>query len=150
MDWLKVSSMHRRAVAEIVAAIALLGVTIGLSSGLAATYYGWLRSFSSQSTLLEGQAAQLTSTRVYLVAADWSAGSKVWLFNAGGTPVTISEVYADGSLLAPGSWLLVDSGTGENSTSLLPGHLYALSVAASSSVVIYFGDLYMVEAAVGP
>ncbi len=141
--------MPRRAVAEIVASLALLAVTIGLSGGLALTYYGWLHGYSAQNSILEGQATQLTSYRVYVVAAAAGAPSRVWLLNAGEAPATVSQVYSDGSLLSPNQWGIVDSTTGANATSLLPGRLYKLTLAASSSVVIYFGDLYSLQAVLG-
>ena len=141
--------MSRHAVAEIVATLALLGVTIGLSGGLALTYYSWLHSYSDQSALLDGQAAQLTSSRVYVVGAIAGSPGKVWLMNAGTASSNITQVYSDGSLLSASQWRVVDSVTGANASILLPGHLYQLLVNATSSVVVYLGNLVELEAGLG-
>jgi hypothetical protein len=142
--------MPKRGVAEIVASLALLGVTISLSGGLAVTYYGWLHGYATQSALMEGEAAELTSSKVYVVASSAGPPARIFLVNTGERPSSISEVYSDGSLLSASQWLLLDAVTGDNSSSLLPGHLYELRVDSVVSVVVYFDDLYSVEVGTGP
>jgi hypothetical protein len=142
--------MPRKAVAEIMATLALLGVTISLSGGLALTYYGWLHSYSSQSAVLGGEAARLGSSRVYVVATAAGSPARVWILNSGGAPSNITELYADGSLLLAGQWRLFDSVTGSNSTSLLPGHLYQIAVNATRSIVAYFDGTLSVGVVLGP
>ncbi|HVP23075.1 MAG TPA: hypothetical protein VMS77_04095 [Conexivisphaerales archaeon] len=141
--------MARKGVSEIVAALALLGVTIGLSGGLAVTYYGWLNGYSNQNAFLTGEASQLTSLRVYVVGSSVGSPSRVWLLNSG-SPCNVTQVYADGSLVLPGQWRLTESVSGSASSLLQPGRMYVLSVNASNSSVVYFDGMLKVQVVLGP
>ncbi len=143
------SFIRRKGIAEFVATIALLGVTIGLAGGLAATYYGWLHSYSAQSAHVGVEASLLSSSRVSLVAFTSGTPSKVWLMNCGSLPTAITSAYSDGSLLYAAQWRLYDAVTGNSSAYLLPGRLYVLLVNATSRIDLYFDSMFSLTVGMG-
>jgi hypothetical protein len=141
---------RKRAIAELMATLALLGVTIGLSGGLAFTYYSWLHSYSAQSSQLGGQASVLSSIRVALVASRAGPPAQAWMMNWGDAPLNVTDVFAGGFKLPPGGWSLSDAASGLPSPLLLPGGLYVLSASTNTSLVVYFDGVYRMEVRLAP
>jgi hypothetical protein len=130
--------------AELASAVALLGVAVGLSGGLAYAYYSWLHSYAIEGNVMLSGLSDSINSHVAVVAEEFVNGSKVWIFNYGRQELTISRVYLDGSLLADG-WEVVDASSHRRVEGFTPGRLSVFIAPASTSVVIYFSNQLRLE-----